>query len=62
MSGIQIDHKLHLHTYFKIGSHDTIYIFKNYFTIISLIFNNKRYLDPKLHLHAQALLICEEIL
>ena len=30
---------------FKIGSHDTIYIFKNYFTIVFLVFSNKRYLN-----------------
>ena len=28
---------------FKIESHDTIYIFKNYFVIVFSFFNNKRY-------------------
>ena len=40
---------------FKTGSHDTIYTFKNYFVIVFLVFNNKRYPNKHLlyleHLH-----------
>ena len=30
---------------FKTGSHDTIYIFKNYFTTVFSVFSNKQYLN-----------------
>ena len=33
---------------FKIGSHSIINKFKNYFTTIFLIFNNKRYLNKSI--------------
>ena len=31
--------------FIKIESHDTIYIFKNYFAIVFSIFSNKQYLN-----------------
>ena len=34
--------------FFKIGFHDTIHTFKNYFVTIFLVFSNKRYLNKLL--------------
>ena len=40
---------------FKIGSHDTIHTFKNYFVTMFLVFSNKRYLNRALVVYSAKL-------
>ena len=50
-------HNYHIQQFFfcKIGSHSTIYTFKNYFTTVFSIFSNKRYQNRPLVFHLSGL-------